>query len=184
MRWFGRRRSARWRANRARDRGDWALAAQLYREALAKNPASPGTWVQYGHALKESGDLTGAEEAYRKSIALDGRLADSHLQLGHVLKMQGRRDDAAAAYLRAFAVDPTPTHAALELYGLCWRPVDALDAGWGENLLVFLNAIASLPALAHEQQRLAREVERLRRELDHLQGRETAGEPSVLSAME
>src|SRR5579875_2423646 len=92
-------------ADRARDAGEWALAARHYREALARNPGQPAIWVQYGHALKEAGNLQEAEEAYKKSIALADRVADTHLQLGHLLKMRGRRDEAAAAYLRALAVD-------------------------------------------------------------------------------
>jgi tetratricopeptide (TPR) repeat protein len=171
-------------AERARDARNWPLAVQHYRRAVRRRPRNAALWVQFGHVLKESGNLAGAERAYRRSIEIDGRPPDSHLQLGHVLKMQGRRDEAAAAYLRAFAVDPAPTHAALELYGMCWRPVDALDPAWGENLMVFLNAIASLPGLAHEQQRLAREVEQLRREVDRLQHRPSPGEPAVVAAIE
>src|SRR5579875_1784292 len=82
-------------ADRARDAGEWALAARHYREALARNPGQPAIWVQYGHALKEAGNLQEAEEAYKKSIALADRVADTHLQLGHLLKMRGRRDEAA-----------------------------------------------------------------------------------------
>src|SRR6516164_7042791 len=45
------------RADRARDAGQWELAAGLYRKALDRDPRNSGIWVQYGHSLKESGEL-------------------------------------------------------------------------------------------------------------------------------
>jgi tetratricopeptide (TPR) repeat protein len=157
-------------ADRARDAGDWALAARHYREALARDSGNPAIWVQYGHALKESGNVADAEKAYRKSLEIDGRIADTHLQLGHVLKMQGRKDDAASAYFRALALEQTRSPAALELLALCWEPIGRLEAGWKQHLPAFLNCIASVNAFAHEQARLMREVEQLRKDLDALRG--------------
>jgi lipopolysaccharide biosynthesis protein/tetratricopeptide (TPR) repeat protein len=113
-------------ADRARDLGQWELAAGLYREALDRNPRKPGIWVQYGHALKESGELRDpgklaqAEVAYRRAVALDPSAADPHLQLGHALKLQGKTEEAQAAYLRAFALDPSMPYPLQELSGLGW----------------------------------------------------------------
>jgi|GEM_PF-1774474 tetratricopeptide (TPR) repeat protein len=157
-------------ADRARDAGEWALAARHYREALARNPGQPAIWVQYGHALKEAGNLQEAEEAYKKSIALADRVADTHLQLGHLLKMRGRRDEAAAAYLRALAVDPAISPAAAALLALCWEPIARLEAAWRLHSPAFLNCIASVGAFAHEQARLVREIEQLRADLDRIGG--------------
>jgi hypothetical protein len=70
------------RADRARDAGQWILAAQLYHEALDQNPHNPPIWVQYGHALKESGDLRApnklaqAETAYRWALELSLNFGD------------------------------------------------------------------------------------------------------------
>ena len=114
------------RAARARDLGQWELAAGLYLEALERNPRKPGIWVQYGHALKESGELRDpdklaqAEGAYRRAIALDPSAADPHLQLGHALKLRGKTEEAQAAYLRAFALDPSMPYPLQELSGLGW----------------------------------------------------------------
>lgn len=108
------------RANRARNAGEWELAARYYREALRALPDASAIWVQYGHALKESGNVAAAEKAYRRSIDLSPDTADTHLQLGHALKLQGRIDDAAEAYLRSAALDPTLHHARDELIGLGW----------------------------------------------------------------
>ena len=49
------------RADRARETGDWAVAARLYRTALDRYPRNAPIWVQYGHALKESGEPAEAE---------------------------------------------------------------------------------------------------------------------------
>jgi GT2 family glycosyltransferase len=113
-------------ADRARDEGQWELAAHLYRKALERNPGNPAIWVQYGHALKESGELRDpnklaqAEAAYRRALSLDAGAADSHMQLAHVLKLQGRTSEAEASYLCAFALDPSMHYALQELGGLSW----------------------------------------------------------------
>jgi tetratricopeptide (TPR) repeat protein len=113
-------------ADRARDGGQWKLAAELYRKALDRYPRNSGIWVQYGHALKESGELrdpaklTQAEIAYRMALSLDPSVADPYLQLGHVLKLQGKAKEAEAAYLRAFALDPSKLYPLDELRGLGW----------------------------------------------------------------
>ena len=117
------------RAHSARDARQWELAAQLYRRALHRNSHDPGSWVQYGHALKESGELRDpaklaqAEFAYRRALSLDPSTADTHLQLGHVLKLQGKIEEAQAAYLRAFALDPSVHFPLQELHGLGWSEV-------------------------------------------------------------
>jgi glycosyltransferase involved in cell wall biosynthesis/SAM-dependent methyltransferase/uncharacterized protein YbaR (Trm112 family) len=107
-------------ADRARDAGQWKLAARHYGRALALNPRNPPIWVQYGHVLKESGNLQQAEAAYRRAIALDPGAADSYLQLGQFLKAQGKGEEAEAAYLRALALGPSLCDASLGLAGLGW----------------------------------------------------------------
>jgi tetratricopeptide (TPR) repeat protein len=100
-------------ADRARDKGEWELAARHYREALHLNPNNLPVWTQYGHVMKEWGHAAEAEGAYRKAIELDPNAADIHLQLHDALKIQGKTDEAAAAYRRALALDPT-LHADLQ----------------------------------------------------------------------
>jgi len=106
--------------DRARDAKRWQVAVRDYRKALAWDPLDPPTWVQYGHALKETQRLPEAEVAYRQSLACDPGVADTHLQLGHVLKLQGRITAAQAAYLRAFALDPAMPFPTQELAELGW----------------------------------------------------------------
>ena len=117
------------RADRARDLGQWEIAARLYRRALDRNPANPSIWIQYGHALKEAGQRD-AELAYRRALAYDPSVAEFHVQLGHALKIRGRTKAAEAAYLRAFALDPSLSTSLGELDGLGWSDaqVDELKA--------------------------------------------------------
>jgi glycosyltransferase involved in cell wall biosynthesis len=107
-------------ADRARDSGQWELAAHLYRKALDRNPQNPPICIQYGHVLKERGDLRQAEGAYRAAIRLEPANPDSHLQLGRVLKLQGKMEEAQASYLRAFTLAPSLPYALHELSGLGW----------------------------------------------------------------
>ena len=119
---FGRAMRARAikRGDRARDAKRWQVAARHYRKALEWDPLDPPTWVQYGHAMKETQHLPEAEAAYRRSLICDPGVADTHLQLGHVLKLQGRATAAQVAYLRAFVLDPAMPFPAPELAGLGW----------------------------------------------------------------
>jgi GT2 family glycosyltransferase/glycosyltransferase involved in cell wall biosynthesis len=116
-------------ADRARDAGNWQLAARLYRETLDRDPDNSPLWVQYGHAVKELGKLQDpdklarAERAYRTALSLAPGIADSYLQLGHVLKLQGKTEEAQAAYLRAFALDPAMPYPLQELKGIGWSEV-------------------------------------------------------------
>jgi glycosyltransferase involved in cell wall biosynthesis len=120
-------------ADQARDARNWDLAAQLYREALDRDPRNSGIWVQYGHALKESGELRDpdklarADLAYRRAISLDPGTADPHLHLGHVLKLQGKTNEAQASYLRAFALDRSIPYPGQELSGLGWSDAHLLE---------------------------------------------------------
>jgi len=132
--WIGRRPRAVMvnRANRARDAGEWELAAHRYREALRAIPNAPAIWVQYGHALKESGRVAEAERAYRQSLKLNPDTADTHLQLGHALKLLGRIGEAETAYQRAAVLDPALDHARHELIGIgrpAPRSARAIGAG-------------------------------------------------------
>ena len=116
------------RADRAREAGQWALAAGFYRVALDRRPRNPPIWIQYGHALKESGKRAEAEAAYRHAIAYDPENPDAYLQLGHVLKLQGKIVEARFAYQRAFALDASLLDAVRELSELAGE-----NAGGSKN---------------------------------------------------
>jgi tetratricopeptide (TPR) repeat protein len=94
------------KADRARYAGQWRLAADHYRRALAEEPRAPAIWVQYGHVLKLCGEPAAAEQAYRESLRYDPDNADTYVQLGHVLALQDRSGEAADSYRHAVALDP------------------------------------------------------------------------------
>jgi glycosyltransferase involved in cell wall biosynthesis len=122
-------------ADCARDARDWELAAQLYREALDRNPHDSPIWVQYGHALKESGELRNpdklseAEIAYRRALLLDPGAADSYLQLGHILKLRGKKEEALSAYLQAIALGSSLDGTTTELANLGWSEAHFSELG-------------------------------------------------------
>jgi hypothetical protein len=106
------------KGDQARYAGEWRLAAEHYRRALAEEPRAPAIWVQYGHVLKLCGEPAAAEQAYRESLRFDPDNADTHVQLGHVLALQNRPGEAADAYRRAVVLDPALDEAAAGLRAL------------------------------------------------------------------
>lgn len=116
-------------ANRARDRRDWTLAADLYGRALAADPGLAHIWVQRGHALREMGEMAEARAAYQKAIELTPSASDPHLHLGHLHKQSGDRAAATRAYLEAARLDPGNSDALQELYNLLdWEDGDMPEA--------------------------------------------------------
>jgi hypothetical protein len=65
-----RRLSSKARADRARDAGQWELAARFYRDALDLDFGDAESWSQLGHALQQAGKPSEAEFAYRRSREL------------------------------------------------------------------------------------------------------------------
>ena len=90
-----------YRADHARDSGDFATAATLYRRVLALDSRRTDVRVQLGHMLKELTCFGEAEAAYNQALAQTPDDGDIHLQLGHLLKLLGRTDEAIAAYSAA-----------------------------------------------------------------------------------
>src|SRR5215469_521101 len=89
------------RADRARDAGAHAEAAELYSRALDLVPARADIRVQLGHMLKELERYQAAEAAYRRALERSPDDGDIHLALGHLLKLTGRDQEAIAAYRNA-----------------------------------------------------------------------------------
>lgn len=89
------------RADVARDRGEWQLAAQEYRKALDDDATLDDIWVQLGHACKEAGDPGRAIHAYQQAILRNPRDPERHVHLAHLLKNQGRSNQALDHFLEA-----------------------------------------------------------------------------------
>lgn len=135
----GRRRSTqdlKRQAEKARTQRDWALDVLYRRQICAMEPAKPGVWIQYGHALKEAGFHARAAEAYAKARELDGNSAEAALQLGHLAKIRGDFDTAAREFEAAAALGhPAADEIALQLK--LFRRID--------NTAVFRGANPSAP---------------------------------------
>ena len=108
------------RADRARDAGQYPLAARYYRQALSEEPELPAIWVQYGHMLMALGDMAAAAAAYRESLRLDPENADAHVRLGHALHLQGQTAAAEVEFLSALALDPGLDFVKQALEALGW----------------------------------------------------------------
>ena len=105
-------------ADRERDRGHWAAAADLYAGFLAtagRHAATFGHVVQLGNCLKEAGRYDEALAAYDDAARIDARNADLHLQRGHLHKLMGDMPAAAWAYQQAYNLDPGNQHARHEI---------------------------------------------------------------------
>jgi ADP-heptose:LPS heptosyltransferase len=116
----------------AREAGQFARAAELYREALLLTPGHARMRVQYGHMLKESGALAEAEQQYRlaeQGLAGDADLA---LQLGHFYKVTGRAEEAQRAFRRALQLRPGWAEAQDELVRLGSAANPETEAGDGD----------------------------------------------------
>jgi GT2 family glycosyltransferase/tetratricopeptide (TPR) repeat protein len=120
--WAARRRRRMFglvfRADRARDCGDFAAAAALYRRALAQDVRRTDIRVQLAHMLKELTCFGEAEAAYRQALAQSPEDGEIRLQLGHLLKLLGRTDEAIAAYTAADRLLQDSDAAAVELRAL------------------------------------------------------------------
>jgi GT2 family glycosyltransferase/tetratricopeptide (TPR) repeat protein len=103
------------RAEKARDAGAHAKAAEFYSRALNLTPTRTDIRVQLGHMLKELGRYQAAEAAYRRALSRSPEDSDIHLQLGHLLKLTGRQEEAIAAYGNASQLLKDNSAAAAEL---------------------------------------------------------------------
>jgi ADP-heptose:LPS heptosyltransferase/tetratricopeptide (TPR) repeat protein len=114
-----RERNVHARADQARDRGDWAAAAELYAKAVAQDPGRDDLRIQLGNCLKEAGRFEAAFNAYR-AVTSPAERDEANLQLGHLLKVSANYAAAREAYLRAASGSaPGPAAAASsELRGI------------------------------------------------------------------
>jgi GT2 family glycosyltransferase/tetratricopeptide (TPR) repeat protein len=103
------------RADKARDEGRVASAAEGYAAAVGLAPERTDLRVQLANMLKDCGQHAEAESAYLAALEQEPNSADIHVQLGHLRKMTGVRGQAMAAYRRAVELDPNSVAASREL---------------------------------------------------------------------
>ena len=102
----------------ARDRQDWAAAADAYGAALKLAPGLTAIHVQHGHALKECGRVEEAVDAYQTAADADPDDADSRIHLAHALKGLGRAPEAIAVFREAIELNPADRESADEIFYL------------------------------------------------------------------
>lgn len=85
------------------EEGKYALAAQGYREILARDPRSLLAWTNLGNAEMRLGRPVAAEEAFRKALEIQPDAADTLNNLAWLLYEQNRADEAEPLARRAVA---------------------------------------------------------------------------------
>ncbi|MDP7029612.1 MAG: tetratricopeptide repeat protein [Phycisphaerales bacterium] len=101
------------RAGAAMVDGDYAQAAQLFREILAVDPDNVPAWIGMGGAYSELGEWSHAEPAYAEACERAPESYDAQFGHGLALQMLNRLLDAVAAYHRALSIDPMSSEASL-----------------------------------------------------------------------
>lgn len=88
----------------ARDRKDYAEAAQFYTQGLALAPRSFGHLVQAGHMYKEIGNMPQALKYYSMANDINSEDADLCLQMGIFFKINNDSEKAEEFYKKALSL--------------------------------------------------------------------------------
>ena len=83
-------------------RGNWVLAEQHLRKAVAANPTHKRAWINLGLTLAQMNQEEESLKAFSKVVPP----AQAYCNLAFALTTQGRREDAKRAYRRALELDP------------------------------------------------------------------------------
>ena len=88
------------------DVGEFREAVDIFRRAVALDPASAESHCSFADALFQIGPAKEAEAHYRQAITLRPGLARAHLGLAMALRAQRRAVEAEASCRAALAIDP------------------------------------------------------------------------------
>ena len=87
--------------------GDFDLAADWYRRAIAADPDDATGLIFLGGMLAKQGRFAEAEEIHRAATACgEGCIDEAFLNLGFVLRARGRFAEAADCFREAIRLDP------------------------------------------------------------------------------
>ncbi len=89
-----------------RDKGDFAKAAPLYRQAAETAPTDPEAWYNLASALQEAGKLEQARHAVEKALRLDCTRPEAHNTLGIIELGEGKLEEARHDFETAARLDP------------------------------------------------------------------------------
>ena len=94
------------RAAQTHNSGQLAEAETLYRQVLARQPASVLAHNNLGSILQQQGKLDAALQAYRQAVRLQPNFALGHYNVGSVLHQQGDISTAIESYNEALQHKP------------------------------------------------------------------------------
>ncbi len=104
------------RAAAARERGEWARAADWYRRVLARRPGNADAHNDLGIVLCALKDFAGARQAFTEALALRGEFVEARLNLAQLLRAElCDYRQAAAHYRAALALQPANADAQNDL---------------------------------------------------------------------
>jgi tetratricopeptide (TPR) repeat protein len=86
---------------------DYAGAAALFREIIARVPGMIAAHNNLGVALRLDGQEAAAAAAFRRATEIAPDYSAAHANLGLTLRAQGESEEAVAAFRRAAALDPS-----------------------------------------------------------------------------
>ena len=89
-----------------RQRGDFARAVPLYRQAAADAPEDPEAWYNLSSTLADAGQPAAARAAIERAIHLDPSRPEAHNTLGIVQLAAGKPEEARREFAVAAALDP------------------------------------------------------------------------------
>ena len=93
-------------ANEAFARGNFATAAQAFRDVIELHPDVGELHINLGAALKSAGDFDSAEAAYRDAIKLLPKNALAWFNLGNLLRDIKKDEEALKAFRKADMLQP------------------------------------------------------------------------------
>lgn len=93
-------------ANEAFARGDFADAAQAFRDVIKSHPDVGELYINLGAALKSAGDFDSAEAAYRNAIKIMPKNALPWFNLGNLLRDTKNNEEALKAFRKADMLQP------------------------------------------------------------------------------
>jgi GT2 family glycosyltransferase/glycosyltransferase involved in cell wall biosynthesis/Tfp pilus assembly protein PilF len=106
------------RAQQQQARGNFGLAAKLYKRAVDLGAGRENVLKQYANMLKDSGEYAAAELVYEQCLQQAPLNPDTSLQLGHLFKLAGDKDKALSYYRTALQLSPEFLPARLEVVAL------------------------------------------------------------------
>ena len=115
---------------------EYVFAADMFSDAIARNPRSAAAWNNRAAARLRLGDLNGAIADYNKAIELAPNDAEIYYNRGNGLVAAGQYQEAIADYTRAITLNPNSAKAIYNrgtAYAMLGQR-DAAQADWSRAI--------------------------------------------------